>query len=180
MLQHNEAIRERGIFYGWWLVGLFVLVNAMVSGPVFGGVGVWVKSLEQHFGWSRTQLTGAFAIAQLEGSILGPPIGYITDRVGARRMVLTGLLIMGVGFVLFSQTTNLAIFYLSYTIIMMGGAAGVWLPLMTTLNRWFVRKRSTAMAIGGEGFFLGGILMVPIMAWAVSPTTSAGGLRRWG
>ena len=169
MLQHNEAIRERGIFYGWWLVGLFVLVNAMVSGPVFGGVGVWVKSLEQHFGWSRTQLTGAFAIAQLEGSILGPPIGYITDRVGARRMVLTGLLIMGVGFVLFSQTTNLAIFYLSYTIIMMGGAAGVWLPLMTTLNRWFVRKRSTAMAIGGEGFFLGGILMVPIMAWAVSP-----------
>ena len=59
-----------------------VVLQALASGPIWGGVGVWIKSLETHFGWSRTQLTGASSLAQLEGSIIGPMIGYFIDRVG--------------------------------------------------------------------------------------------------
>ena len=58
------AINQRmgGLFYGWKLVGLALLVNGMVGGPVWTGVGVWVKALETNFGWSRTQITGAFSL----------------------------------------------------------------------------------------------------------------------
>ena len=161
--------RARGTFYGCWLVGLALLINALATAPIFGGVGIWLKALELHFGWSRTQLAGAFSLAQLQGSVVGPLVGFLVDRFGARRVVLSGLLMMGAGFIILSQTTNLAIFYLSYAVIMLGASAGSWLPLMTALNNWFIRKRSTAMAIAGEGFFLGSIALSPVLAWAVTP-----------
>ena len=159
----------RGMFYGWKLVGLALLVIGLVSGPIWSGVGVWVKALETHFGWSRAQLTGAFSLAQLEGSILGPFLGYLIDRLGPRRMVFAGLVITGAGFVLFSRTNNLVIFYLSYGLIMAGSAAGSWLPFMTAINRWFIRKRGLAMAVAAEGSPLGGLFLLPVLAWAVTP-----------
>jgi MFS family permease len=160
----------RGMFYGWKLAGLALLVIGLASGPVWGGVGLWVKALEMHFGWSRAQLTGAFSLAQLEGSILGPLLGYLIDRLGPRRMVLIGLVITGLGFVLFSRTNNLLTFYVSYSLIMLGTAAGTWLPLMTVVNRWFIRKRGLAMAVAAEGSPLGGLLLLPVLAWAITPS----------
>jgi len=159
----------RGMFYGWKLVGLALLVIALASGPIWSGVGVWVTALELHFGWTRAQLTGAFSLAQLEGSILGPFMGYLIDRLGPRRMVFAGLVITGLGFILFSHTDNLLMFYLSYGLIMLGSAAGTWLPLMTAVNRWFIRKRNLAMAVAAEGSPLGGLLLLPVLAWAVTP-----------
>ena len=161
--------RIRGLFYGWKLVGLSALVLILVSGPIWNGVGIWVKALELQFGWSRTQLTGAFSLTQLEGSIVGPFMGYFVDRVGPRRMVFIGLTLTGLGFLVFSRTTNLATFYLAYTIIMAGTMAGTWLPLMAVINRWFNRRRGTAMAISNVGEFMGGLLLVPALAWAVTP-----------
>ena len=159
----------RGMFYGWKLVGVGVIIMMLASGPVWNGVGVWVKALELHFGWNRTQLTGAFSLTQLEGSIIGPLVGYFVDRLGARRMVLIGLTMTGVGFLLFGRTTNLAMFYLAFTLIMAGTMAGTWLPLMAVINRWFSRRRGTAMAIAAEGEFVGGFLLLPALAWAVTP-----------
>ena len=160
--------RVRNIFYGWKLVGLSFLIIGMISGPTWSGVGVWIKTLELQFGWSRTQLTGAFSLAQLEGGIIGPLIGYMTDRLGPRRMVFIGTAMAGAGFVVFSQTVNITMFYVSFTLIMLGSTAGSWFPLMAALNRWFIRRRSTAMAIADEGSFLGALTITPALAWAVA------------
>ena len=161
--------RVRTLFYGWKIVSLAMLINALSSGPVWSGVGVWIKALELEFGWSRAQLTGAFSMAQLEGSIIGPLVGYLIDRLGPRRMVLIGFVITGLGFILFSRTDSIFIFYLSYGMIMLGTAAGTWSPCMAVVNRWFVRKRGMAMALASEGSPLGGLVLVPILAWAVTP-----------
>ena len=166
---HAVTPRVRNLFYGWKLVGLTVVSQALASGLVWGSVGVWIKALEIHFGWSRTQLTGAFSLTQLEGSVIGPFMGYLIDRLGPRRMVFIGLAVVGLGFIVFSRTTSLPMFYLAYFIMMTGASAGFWLPFMTTINRWFNRKRSTAMAIAGEGSPLGAILLIPLLAWAVTP-----------
>ena len=157
------------MFYGWIIVGLALIANGMSSGPVWSGVGVWIKVLEIHFGWSRAQLTGAFSMAQLEGSIIGPLMGYLIDKLGPRRMVFIGFIITGLGFLLFSRTNSLIIFYVSYGLIMLGTAAGTWLPFMSVVNRWFVRKRGVSMAVAGLGSPLGGLALVPVLAWAVAP-----------
>ena len=134
--------RKEPIFYGWWLVVLTLLINAGSSSPVWGGVGVWIDSLEQHFGWSRTQLSFAFSLGQLEGSIIGPVVGILVDRIGPKNVVLVGISIIGFGFILLSQTQSLGMFYLSYAVIMLGASGGGWLPMMTVINNWFDKKRT--------------------------------------
>ena len=160
---------KNAVFYGWWLVLITLFLNATTGSPVFGGVGVWVDAFENEFGWSRAQLSLAFSIGQLEGSVVGPLVGIVVDRVGPRKVVLAGVLIIGVGFLILTRTESLLMFYVSYAVIMLGASGGGWLPMMTVLNNWFDRKRTMAMGIGGIGFSLGSFLLVPALAWMVVP-----------
>lgn len=171
-MTHKPSLwtRKDSIFYGWWLVLITLLINAGTSSPVWGGVGVWVDSLEQHFGWSRTQLSLAFSLGQLEGSIIGPLVGIAVDRIGPRSVVFLGITIIGLGFIVLSQTQTLGMFYVAYAIIMLGASGGGWLPMMTVINNWFKKKRTIAMGFGGLGFSMGSFLLVPALAWMVEPS----------
>ena len=137
--------RKSSIFYGWWLVALSGFVMMIAHVPLFHAMGVWAVALERDFGWSRTQLGFALTFTRIEGGLMGPVEGYLTDRLGARRMVFIGLLILGAGFFLFSQVQTLWMFYAAYLIMAFGQGFCGWLPLMTLLNHWFVRQRTTAI-----------------------------------
>ena len=82
-----------GVFYGWWLVAISGFVMVIGSVPLFHAMSLWAVALEHQFGWNRTQLGLALTLTRVEGGILGPVEGYLTDRVGTKRMVFVGLLI---------------------------------------------------------------------------------------
>ena len=85
--------------------------------PLYHAMTVWSVALESHFGWSRTQLGLALTLTRIEGGIMGPVEGYLTDRLGTRRMVLIGLIFLGIGFLIFSQVTNLWMFYTAFVVM---------------------------------------------------------------
>ena len=95
------------MFYGWWIVITSAILLTLMSLTVFQGLGTVLVSLERQYGWSRTALSGAFSLARVEGAILGPIEGVLVDRVGTRRMVLIGFILMGLGFVWLSQVDTL-------------------------------------------------------------------------
>jgi sugar phosphate permease len=159
--------RVRGVFYGWWLVALSGVTMTMATVPLYHAMAVWSVALENHFGWSRTQLGFALTFTRVEGGVMGPVEGYLTDKLGTRRMVLMGLLILGVGFLIFWQVRSLWMFYLAFIIMAMGQGLGSWLPMMTALNNWFVRRRATAIGWANVGSRLGALLLVPAIAWSV-------------
>ena len=137
--------------------------------PLYHAMTVWSVALESHFGWSRTQLGFALTLTRIEGGIMGPVEGYLTDRLGTRRMVLIGLIFLGIGFLIFSQVTNLWMFYIAFVVMALGQGLGSWLPLMTGINNWFIRRRSTAIGWASLGSRLGALILVPLIAWAVDP-----------
>ncbi|MCE2463745.1 MAG: MFS transporter, partial [Dehalococcoidia bacterium] len=151
------------------MVGISGFVMTVATVPFFHALGIWSVALESHFAWTRTQLFIAFVLSRIEGGIMGPLEGYLTDRLGARRMVLIGLLILGAGFLLFSRVENLWMFYASFMIMALGVGLGGWLPLMTVVNNWFIRRRSSAMGWASVLSRLGALLLVPAIAWAVDP-----------
>ncbi|MDP6514873.1 MAG: MFS transporter [SAR202 cluster bacterium] len=152
-----------GVFYGWWLVGIATFMLMLMSASVFQGIGTFFVALERNFGWNRTTLSGAFALARAEGALFGPVEGYLVDRLGTRRMVLIGFTIMGVGFLLFSQTHAIWHFYVAYVMISFGSGIGGWIPMVTLVNNWFSRRRAIAMAMAVSGVQFGGFL-VPLVA----------------
>ena len=155
------------IFYGWKLVGLSLFLFGVVLAPTFLGLGTFFVALERHFGWSRAALSGAFSLSRVEGALLGPIEGYMTDRMGARRVILIGLLILGVGLVTLAFIRNLIDFYVAFLIIFTGAGLGGFIPLMSLINNWFTRRRALATAIGMSGNSVGG-LIVPILAFSIT------------
>ena len=164
-----RALFPRRLFYGWTLVGVAAFIMVIGTVPLFQGMTAWFVVFEGHFGWTRTQLSIAFSLSRVEGSIMGPISGYLIDKLGSRRMVLIGLVIAGGGFVIMSQMTNIWHFFIAFIVMSMGVGLGTWMPMMTVLNNWFSRNRSTAMALAMEGFLIGGMILVPLLAFVIDP-----------
>ena len=160
-------MRPRSVFYGWWLSGLAGLVMVISAVPVFHGMAVWAPVLRDHFGWSATQIGAALSLTRAEGALMGPIEGYLADKLGTRRMVLIGLLVLVGAFALFSQVNSLWVFYLAFILMSLGQGLGGWVPLMTMLNHWFSRRRGTAMGISMSVMTGGALLVVPAIAWAI-------------
>ena len=161
--------RARGVFYGWWLVVLSGFTMTIATVPLYHAMAVWSVALESHFGWSRGQLGLALTFTRIEGGLMGPLEGYLTDKLGARRMIFVGLVILGAGFLIFAGVQNLWMFYLAYIVMALGQGLGSWLPLMTAINNWFARRRAMAMGWANVGSRVGALLLVPAIAWAVDP-----------
>ena len=138
----------------------------LMSTTVFQGVGTFFVALERTFGWNRTTLSGAFALSRAEGALLGPLEGFLVDRLGTRRMVIVGYLVMGLGFIFYSQIQSVWHFYVAYIAISLGSGVGGWIAFVTLINNWFSRRRALAMSIAVSGIQLGGFL-VPLMAWGI-------------
>lgn len=170
----------RGVFYGWWLVGIAVVLLTLMALSVFQGLGTFLVALQREFGWSRTVLSGAFSLSRAQGAVIGPIEGWLIDKVGNRRMILFGYLLMAFGFLMFSQVGNNAFwdigvfrlesgvwqFYIAFITISLGSGVGGWLAIMALLNNWFVRQRSLAIATSMSGIHLGGLL-VPVLALGI-------------
>ena len=154
------------IFYGWWLVGVAAFLLTLMSLTVFQGLGTILVALERQFGWSRTALSGAFSLARVEGAILGPVEGFLVDRIGTRKMVLIGYILMGLGFIWLGQVKTLWEFYASFMIISLGSGLGGWLAIIAMVNNWFTRQRTFAMASAMSGIHFGGLL-VPLLALGI-------------
>ena len=161
--------RVNGMYYGWWMVGLSGTIMSLSVVPLFYGMTAWLPVFERTFGWTRGQLSLGFAFARVNSSVIGPVTGFLTDKLGPRRMVLIGLLVMGSGLMLLSQIQNLWQFYLAFILASAGGSLGTWLPMMTVLNNWFLKKRATAMSWALAISSMAAILLVPVLAWSISP-----------
>ena len=171
----NPWGKTRGVFYGWWMVAVGGFIMVITSVPIFQASALWAVPLESQFGWSRTQLGLALSFTRIEGSLTGPIAGYMVDRLGTRFMVFTGLTILTAGFFLFSQVQNLWMFYLAYFIMSVGQGQAGWLTVMTLINHWFVRHRGMAMGLAMVGMGVGGLVLMPVIAWLINPEAD-----RWG
>ena len=164
------AHRTRRIFYGWFMAGLGALIMALVEVPLFHGLPVWSPVLRNTFGWTAGQMSLAFALTRVEGGLMGPVEGLLIQKLGPRRMVFIGMIIAGAGFVFFSQVRELWHLYAAFIIISLGIGLGTWLPMMTALNNWFIRRRTMAMSLAMEGFAVGGVIVPLLLAWTIGGT----------
>src|SRR5438093_13460796 len=79
------------VFYGWWMVAASFVIQFLTSGLLNQSYGSYVVLLRGDFGWSKTALSGAYSMQQLEQGLLGPFQRRIIDRSAPRMMVPVGL-----------------------------------------------------------------------------------------
>ena len=162
----RKSIKQARVFYGWWLVSITLFALTTIITPIFHGLGFFFVALERQFGWTRAVLSVPFALGRVEGAVLGPLEGYLTDLIGPRWMVLIGFAMLGVAFILFSVIQGVLGYYIAFLLIFAGAGFGGFIPLIAAINNWFIRHRTKAMAIGLLGINLGA-LFAPLMGHAI-------------
>ncbi len=156
--------RER-IFYGWWIVfagwGLMVLGG----GLLFHAFGAYVKVLEEEFGWSRTELSLAFALQRVETGVLGPIHGWAVDRYGPRVIMVIGVVLFALSMFAFSLIDSLLGFYLVFALIAIGASLSSMLSVSVAVVNWFRQRRALALGVMSTGVAAGGLL-APAVVWS--------------
>ena len=173
-MEYREERRRRGVFYGWWLVALAGVVMVAATVPwSLRTMPIWALAMayESYRAVVGRELTWALYILIIGGLLLGPVVGYLADRViGIRKIVVAGLIILSGAFLFFSQTQNLWMYYAASGLMAVGVTMCGWIPLMTALSRWFVRRRATALGVGHMFGPLGTISLAPLIALSADPS----------
>lgn len=150
------------VFYGWWIVGACFLIALYTGGAIFYGFTAYFEPIANEFGWSYAQVSFAASLRGLEVGLLSPFLGILADRWGPRRLIFAGVVIAGLGLLLFSRTTSLGMFYGSFALLTIGVSACTSAVLLTAVANWFRRRVSLATGIAVSGFGFGGFL-IPVM-----------------
>jgi MFS family permease len=131
-------------------------------------LGVFLVPMTTQFDWGRGAFSGASAVGAPVSAIAAIISGRLSDRYGPRLTVTVFGLVGAIGYVLLSQVTSLWQLYLIMGGLMPLGMSGCLVPVMSTISRWFSRKRATAIGIAMTGFALGAVMWPPIAQWLIS------------
>ena len=151
----------------WWLVIAGCITHAVNTGFSYFGMSAFFPSIEREFGWSRTAISGAFSLARIESGFMGPFEGYLTDRLGARRIMFIGISLCILGFLALSRVNSLPMLYVVIVLgIVLGSGIGYYVPISVLIAKVFREKRSLAFGIFRMGPGLSGPL-VPVVGWMI-------------
>ena len=125
--------------------------------------GVLFNPLIDEFGWSRASISGAASIAFLLMGFLGIGVGRLNDRFGPRILMTVSGVFFGMGYLLLSKLEAIWQLYLFFGIIFGIGLSTVDVIALTTIARWFVRKRGIATGIAKVGTGAGQ-MTIPFLA----------------
>jgi sugar phosphate permease len=158
-----SRVRAR-VFYGWWIAIAGGILQMLLAAMLNQSFGTYAKVLRDEFQWSKTLFSAAFAMGRVETGFLGPLEGVAVDRFGPRTIMRFGIVMTGVGFLLFSQIREPWQFLAAFTMMSIGASFASFMPVSVAIVNWFERNRTRALAIMSLGF-AGGGLLVPLVVW---------------
>lgn len=155
------------LFWGWYVVtGAFIMLGINYGARY--SFGVFVGPMFEEYGWSMSVISLAATISLLMYATGGIFWGRLLDRMAPRWIMSTGVLLMATGFIVVSMAASPAWLYLFYGVFCGLGAScfGV-VVASSSVGKWFVRRRGTAVGMGTVGIGLGTLLTAPMAGWVV-------------
>lgn len=143
------------------MIGLAVGVHALP----FGTSGLFLGPLTKTFGWSRAEASLGPTLLFLCLGGIAPFIGLLIDRVGARRVVLPGLICLCAFFVAMSSIgPSLSLYYACFVAVGVFAAGSATPTYTRVINANFVAARGRALGIALIGTGLSSAAVPPVLA----------------
>jgi MFS family permease len=154
-------------YYGWVLVGVLGVTEAISWGVLYYAFSVLLTPMEADLGWSRGETTGAFSLALVLSGFAAIGAGRWLDRHGARALMTAGSC---VGFVLvlaWAGANTLPVFYVVWAAIGIVMATVLYEPAFAVVTVWFDRKRVRALTAVTLIAGFSSTVFLPLSAWLV-------------
>jgi MFS family permease len=158
----KRIIKFWDIYYGWIIVAVALISMGFWLG-IRNSFSVFYVALLEDFSWSRGESAGVQSMALISYTVLAPLVGGLIDRLGPRRVIVPGIVVLTLGLALSATIDTLPQFYFYYGIIMGAGITCVGIVSYSAiLSHWFEKKRGLASGIAVSGMGLGTFLLVPV------------------
>ena len=150
------------------LSGALIGAGCGVSSVCFYTHGVFVSAIAADTNWSRGAIQAGVSIMILMAIITAPTVGWLADRVGARRVALVSLPLFGFTLAGLSLTTERIESYYAAWGLMSILAAGT-LPVIWTkvVNAWFDDFRGIALGLTLAGTGVTAALAPGYVTWLI-------------
>jgi sugar phosphate permease len=163
MVVKGTIVSKQPIHWAWVVLGSSFATLFITYSIRIGAYSVLLPEMIKDFQMTKAQagmIKSAFSMAYL---LLAPLMGWLTDRIGGRKVISFFCLFLGGGTFLMSKTNGLALSVLFYSIVGVGAAA-TWVPIVALIQYWFgERRRGLALGIlspsYGIGFGLMGLIL---------------------
>jgi MFS family permease len=157
--------RER---QGWWIAGCLFFSLFLLWGSGYNTAGLFIAPLLKQFGWGRTQVSMLFSVLALASGVSSPLAGRLLERVEARIIIVIGALLSGVGLVLASGANSFGPMLVAYAMLGLGLGFSTFVPTALVVSNWFGERRGVALGIVMGGQSLGGMVMAPLVGYAIA------------
>ena len=169
----DDALRaddkaRRPVYYGWWVLAATAAIEMLTIGSTSYSAGLFVLPLQQEFSLSRAAANSPLAISFVGAALMAPLAGYLLDRYNAQKVIAVGAIAFGLSFIFIATSSSLSLMALVLAIPAGFGGMAIG-PLTTTAltSRWFFRRRGRTLGIAAVATSGGGIVVVPLLAWAI-------------
>ena len=148
-----------------WAVVAFGFLALALAFSARATLGLVMPIWSQELGWSRSFVSGSAATALLVMAAVAPFAGRLVDRHGVRATLALGLLLIGVGCLIVSATSNANVFVFAFSGMSALGFGIVATHVVSTaIARHFDANRGLATGIATSGATGGQFLVVPLIA----------------
>jgi MFS family permease len=155
------------IQYGWVVVAAGALISCIAMGSVFS-LAVFLQPMTADTGWSRTGVSAAATLVFIVMGFSAFGWGWLSDRWGPRPVVLSGVLLLGIGLMASSHATSLIDFQILFGGLMGVAGGAFYAPLMTVASAWFDRHRNLAVSLISAGMGAAPLIVAPWVRWLIT------------
>lgn len=164
--------RDRGggmkIHWAWVVLGSSFITLFITYSIRIGAYSVLLPEMIKDFRITKAEagmIKSGFSVTYL---LFAPLMGWLTDRIGGRKVISLFCLFLGGGTFLMGTAKNLPISVFYYCLVGIGAAA-TWVPIVTLIQNWFgEKKRGLALGILSPSYGIGFGLMGVILPVVVS------------
>jgi MFS family permease len=166
-----KAPRERDTTIdgrGAWIAGCAALAVLSVSygSPVLIVVGL--KPITAGLETIREVTSGAASLTWVGTGLGGILMGWLADRIGIRRTVMFGAVMIALGLAVSAYGTVWAL-YLGHGLLLgLLGNGAMFPPLLVYVSRWFEKRRGTALALIASGQYIAGMVWPTVFEHAMA------------
>jgi MFS family permease len=157
-------MKKHGIFYGWRIVAAAALGLFWGAPVTVFSFSVFLRPLMHDFHTGRTAVSLGFTVGGIAAAMSAPFVGRLTDRLGARTVILPSTLIFGSILIcarwLTSSIWQFYLFHLALGLILNGVGP---VPYGYMISCWFDKRRGLALGLMMIGIGSGAMIM-PILA----------------
>lgn len=153
---------------GGWIAACTTIAILSVSygSPLLIVVGL--KPITAGLGTIRELTSLAAAFTWVGTGLGGILMGWLADRIGIRRTVMFGSVMIALGLAVSAYGTVWAL-YIGHGLFMgLLGNGAMFPPLLIYVSRWFERRRGTALALIASGQYIAGMIWPSLFEMAMA------------